>query len=241
MKIAALIQARMGSTRLPGKVLMGLNGKPVLWHVVDRLRRSVLLNQIIIATTTDPKDDAIQAFCQLEGVDFFRGSEDDVLDRYYRAATHFKADQIVRITSDCPLIDPVIVDSVIRKHLDSKADYSSNTLKRTFPRGLDVEVFSFLALARASREAKEISDREHVTPYFYKHPELFRLISVEAADFLRRPDIRICVDTKEDLELARLIYRELKSTPMGLKEIVAFFNDNPESLKINAAVQQKSI
>jgi spore coat polysaccharide biosynthesis protein SpsF len=222
-------------------VLKDIDGKSVLWHVVDRLRRAKLLDQVIIATTTDPKDEAIQTFCRHENIDFFRGSEEDVLDRYYRAANHFKIDQIVRITSDCPLIDPEIVDQVIQKHLASKADYSSNTLERTFPRGLDTEICTYQALTRASKEVKDRAEREHVTLYFYRHPELFQLASVEAEGIFRRPDIRICVDTLEDLELIRRIYRELKNRSMNCQDIVALLTSKSELLQINAQVKQKAV
>lgn len=241
MKISALIQTRMGSTRLPGKVLKDIEGKSVLWHVINRLRRSTLLNQIAVVTTTDTKDDALEHFCRIEGVDCFRGSEDDVLDRYYRAAEQFRTDQIVRITSDCPLIDPEIVDLVIRKHLDSKSDYTSNTLERSFPRGMDTEIFTEKALKKAHREAVEPPEREHVTPYFYRHPELFKLTALEADADCRKPELRLCVDVQEDLDLIRTVHRKLKGTLMSCWDIVSLYETEPELFAANAHVRQKNL
>ncbi len=144
--IVAVVQARMSSTRLPGKVLAEVAGHPMLWHVVHRLRRARLVNRIVVATSENPADDAIQQFCKQESIDCFRGSESDVLDRYYQAAQAFSADVVVRITADCPLIDSNIVDRVIQHFLDDDLDYVSNALRYTYPDGLDVEVFSFAAL-----------------------------------------------------------------------------------------------
>ncbi|MEI7752381.1 MAG: glycosyltransferase family protein [Candidatus Omnitrophota bacterium] len=239
MKIVALVQARMGSTRLPGKILMDIEGESMLWHVSDRLRRAKLLGGMIIVTSVSGSDDPVENFCKHENIDFFRGSENDVLDRYYHAATHFKIDQIVRITGDCPLIDPEVVDAVIQKHLSSGADYTSNTLNRTYPRGLDVEIFTFACLQAAYGQADQPFEREHVTPFIYQHAELFRLVSVEADPTLCGPDIRICVDMPEDLMLIRKICRELKGSAMGIGEIVRLFERKPELLKINAGIQQK--
>lgn len=220
---------------------MDIEGNTVLWHVVDRLRRAKKLDQIIIVTTDRLPDDAIERFCRRENLACFRGSEEDVLDRYYRAAGAFQIDPIVRITSDCPLIDPEIVDHVIEQHQIGQGDYASNTLVRSFPRGLDTEVFTYQALQRAHAEASHPAEREHVTPYFYRHPEWFKLISVVAEPAWKRPDIRICVDASEDLELVRRIYRELKSGPKLLKDIVDLCNKKPDLLKINKGIEQKAV
>ncbi|PIU55548.1 MAG: acylneuraminate cytidylyltransferase [Deltaproteobacteria bacterium CG07_land_8_20_14_0_80_38_7] len=208
-KIGAIIQARMTSTRLPGKVLMDIEGKPMLWHVVNRLKFSEKLDDIILAIPNTKKNNILEKFAKDNKVKYFRGSEEDVLSRYYKTAKKFKCDLIVRITSDCPLIDPQIVDLVIEKHLKLNADYTSNTLKRTFPRGLGVEVFNFKVLKKAQKEAKEDYQREHVTPYIYKNPEIFKIQNIKAERRLRYLEIRLTVDTKKDLRLIREIYKRL--------------------------------
>ena len=148
IKVVAIVQARMSSTRLPGKVLADVAGHPILWHVVQRLRRARLLNQIVIATSENPADDAIAQFCEQDGILCYRGSEADVLDRYYKAASLHSADVVVRITADCPLIDPAVVDKVVHRFLDEGSDDVTNNLRYTYPDGLDTEVFSFAALPK---------------------------------------------------------------------------------------------
>ena len=179
-RVVAIIQARTGSTRLPGKVLEDLMGQPMLACVVNRTRRAKKLDAVVVATTTQPVDDAIVGLCKERGWPFFRGSEEDVLTRYYQAALAFKADVIVRITSDCPLIEPEIIDRVVNEFLVyyPKVDYVSNTLVRTFPLGLDVEVMSFGALKRAWQEDHNPAWREHATPYICRHPEKFKIRNV---------------------------------------------------------------
>lgn len=242
-KVVAIVQARMGSTRLPGKVLMDLGGKPILWHVVNRLKLCRLIQEIVVATSTQCSDDLIETFCKENGILVFRGSEEDVLDRYYQAARTYQADFIVRITADCPLIDPQLVDAVIQKHLVSNGDYTSNShaVKRLYPRGFDTEIFSYTALVRANQEAIKPDEREHVTPYFYRHPEFFRLVDEQRDHLLYRPDIRICVDTQDDLTLLRRIFLELKGTTMSAADIVKLFDRIPALLQINAAVHQKTV
>jgi len=242
-KIGAIIQARMTSTRLPGKVLMDIEGKPMLWHVVNRLKFSEKLDDIILAIPNTKKNNILEKFAKDNKVKYFRGSEEDVLSRYYKTAKKFKCDLIVRITSDCPLIDPQIVDLVIEKHLKLNADYTSNTLKRTFPRGLGVEVFNFKVLKKAQKEAKEDYQREHVTPYIYEHPEIFELQNIEAKGKFRRPDLRLTVDTKEDLQLIKEIYSYLYKPRQIFytEEIIDLLDKHPELIKINANVQQKAL
>jgi spore coat polysaccharide biosynthesis protein SpsF len=161
MNIVAVIQARMGSTRLPGKVLRDIGGKTMLARVVRRMQCAASLSQVVVATTTSPADKAIVAECERLGIPAFRGDEQDVLDRYYQAAQAHRADVVVRVTSDCPLIDPGVVDEVVRAFLDAEPDYASNTLERTYPRGLDTEVMTMAALARAWREAQEPYQHAH--------------------------------------------------------------------------------
>lgn len=209
LKIAVIIQARMDSTRLPGKVLMPISGKPMVQHVLDRLSFAKKIDMIILAIPNTKENDVLEKFAKENDIIYVRGSEEDVLERYYKAAEKFKVDVIVRITADCPLIDPKIVDLVIEKHLSSKADYTSNNIKRTFPLGLDMQVFNFDVLERAHKEAKSVFDKEHVVPYIHQRPDIFKLESVEAIGVLKRPELRLTVDTKEDLQAVRGIYKSL--------------------------------
>lgn len=167
--ITAIIQARMGSTRFPGKVLKEILGKSILWHLISRIEKAKLINEIVIATTKNEIDRPILKFAEENGIKSYAGSEEDVLDRYYQAAKKFSADPIVRITADCPLMDPEVIDSVVQFYLDNKYDYVANTLEPiTFPDGMDVEVFSFKNLEKIWKEAILPSQREHVTFYFWK-------------------------------------------------------------------------
>ena len=208
MRLVAIIQARMGSTRLPGKVLKDIHGRTMLARVVRRSMRSALIDKVVVATTKNKVDDVIVSECESLGVSSFRGSEADVLDRYYEAAKTFSADIVVRITSDCPLIDPEIIDRVVHAFLDSSPDYASNTIKSTYPRGLDVEVFTFGALERAWREASAgfpSTCTSHL--YIYQHPDLFKILSVTCDE--NWSNYRWTVDTKEDLDLIRAIYAKI--------------------------------
>ena len=245
MTIAAIVQARIGSSRLPGKILMDLAGKPMLHHVVDRLSYSKLINKTVIATTVLPEDDRTEEYCTANNFNCFRGSSSDVLSRYYEAAVKFGADIIIRITSDCPVIDPIIIDRMLSSFLGSRKeerlDYMSNVIERTFPRGLDAEIFTFPALEKTNREASEDFEREHVTPFIYRHPELFKL-----RNFSNQPDLsrhRWTVDTEEDLRLIKEIYKELYR-PGKLfvsDDILRLFERRPELFSINQKVRQKSL
>lgn len=233
MKITAIIQARMTSTRLPGKVLMDLNGVPMLRQVIARVDAAGTIDQIVVATTVNATDDAVAEYCEANGIHFFRGSESDVLDRYYQAARHFGADIVVRLTADCPLLDPLVIDRVVRAFLSGEYDYVSNTIDVSYPDGLDTEVFSFPALERAWREAKLTSEREHVTSYIWKHPGLFRLSNVKhEKDFSK---LRWTVDEPQDLEFVRMIYQHFSSgQAFGMEQIISLLQDHPELHEINA-------
>ena len=209
MKTVIIDQARMTSTRLPGKVMKEVLGKPLLEYQIERLKRANEADQLVIATTTNDTDQPIVELCKRLGVAYYSGSEEDVLSRYYEAATEFGADVVVRVTSDCPLIDPAVVDKVIKHYKDNwdKYDYVSNTLTRTYPRGLDTEVFSYKVLQEAFFNAKEQSEREHVTPYICWHPERYRLGNVFHHE--NQSQHRWTVDTPEDFELIKLILQEL--------------------------------
>jgi spore coat polysaccharide biosynthesis protein SpsF len=240
MKIAAIIQARVGSTRLPGKALRPIAGETMLARVVQRTQRATLLDQIIVATTTAVSDDDIVAECQRLGVPYFRGCEEDVLDRYFRAAQAFAVDVIVRITSDCPLIEPVVGDQVIALQRRTQADYASNTLSRTFPRGLDVEVFPMMSLERVWQLAREPYQRSHVTPYFYHNPAQFHLAGLTAdADYSH---YRWTVDTMADWQLVTAVYEHFAPrVDFTWQEVLHLLQQRPDLATINAAVQQKDL
>lgn len=240
MRMVCIVQARMGSTRLPGKVLEPLLGKPMIWWVMHRLRKSRLLDHVIIATTTKVTDNQLVELCKQEGWPVYRGSEDDVLDRYYQAAKQMDVEHIVRITSDCPLIDPLVTDHVIATYLSAapRPDYANNTLQRTYPRGLDTEVFSFAALETAWNTDTS-SWREHVTPYLYHNPDRFRLQSVtNSADYSR---LRWTVDTPEDLALVRTVYEYFGHGDFTWQQVLKAFEDHPEWVTINQDIQQKTL
>jgi spore coat polysaccharide biosynthesis protein SpsF len=238
-KIVCIIQARMGSTRLPGKVIKKIKGETILYYVVERVKQSKLINQIIVATTTKQEDDVIVEEAERVKVSSFRGSEEDVLSRYYHAAKKYNADIVVRVTSDCPLIDPAIVDQVISKHIETNADYTSNCTERTYPRGLDTEVFNFDVLKEAYKNATQRYEKEHVTPYILEHPDKFKLINIEAKGKLRRPDIRITLDTIEDFELINRIILFLPGINFTTEDIIDFINQSPKLIDINKHVKQK--
>jgi len=241
VNIVAIVQARMGSTRLPGKVLKKIKDKVVIDYVIERLRFCENLNDIIIATTTSKKDDILQRYAVSKGINCFRGSEEDVLSRYYHAAKKYGADQVVRITSDCPLIDPNIVDEVVTRHIKKKADYTANTIKRTYPRGLDVEIFTLDILEESYHDADKQYQREHVTPYIKEHPEKFKLQNIEAKGKLKRPDIRITLDTKEDFELIEKILLNFDTLNFTSEEIIDFLDKHPKLLEINKTIKQKEL
>lgn len=246
MKVVAIIQARTGSTRLPGKVLKPLAGQTVLEHVIARVKAAGGLQEIIIATTTHPDDDAIAELARRCDVPCFRGSQDDVLSRYYLAAKQAKADNIVRVTSDCPLFDPELLSHMLQRFLSLRnakppVDYLSNSLVRSFPRGLDAEIFTFSALEKTYLEARRPYEREHVTPYIYQHPELFALVNEECLDDLSAH--RWTLDTKEDLELIERIYAELhrKDVLFNMQDVLNLLSQHPEWSLINAHVEQKKL
>jgi spore coat polysaccharide biosynthesis protein SpsF len=240
MKIVAIIQARMGSSRLPGKVLTDLGGVAVLDRVLNRLARSRLMQESLVATTVEPADDAIVEHCARAGRKVFRGSELDVLDRYYQAARFIEADVVVRITSDCPVIDPEVTDATIRAFLDRSADYASNILVRTYPRGLDAEVMTVQALERSWRESTKAYQREHVTPYIYENPGKFKLHGIENdADCSQH---RWTVDTPEDLQLLRAIYARFGGRDdFGWREVLELVESDPSLADINRHIAQKAV
>ena len=240
MTLIAIVQARMGSSRLPGKALKDIQGRSMLARVVRRAQRSSLIDRLIVATTDKEADDAIASECKILGVSVFRGSEDDVLDRYYQAAKAFSSEAVVRISSDCPLIDPDVIDRVVRVFLDYRPDYASNTIENTYPRGLDVEVFTFSALEKAWRNASLDFERVHVTPYIYLHPELFRKLSVTAEKNLSF--YRWTVDTAEDLALVRAVYSKMGGDDhFSWMDVLYLFEREPGLAELNRHIRQKSL
>lgn len=241
MKTLAIIQARMGSTRLPGKVLMDLAGTPMLARVVHRTQRAQTIDAIVVAITDLAQDDVLAQLCAARGWLCYRGSENDVLDRYYQAARQFDADIIVRITSDCPLIDPGVIDQVVQAYRTSPpVDYACNVLpRRTFPRGLDTEVFGRELLERLWHLDQNPATREHVTQYLHKHLAEFTTRGVMHDQDLSQ--MRWTVDTPDDLAFVRKIYEHFGHDSFSWCDVLAVLNEHPEWQAINAHVQQKVI
>jgi len=232
MKTTAIIQARMSSTRLPGKVLMEVMGRPLLSYQIERLRFSKRIDEIIIATTTNKEDHPVATLAKKEGLKVYRGSEDDVLDRYYQSAAEYNAENIMRLTADCPLIDPAVCDQVVEYYISSKLDYVYTG--ETFAEGLDCEIFSFKALEKAWKNAQQKSEREHVTLYFINHPELFQCNKLEHETDDSK--YRITVDQEEDYLVVKAIIENLYSRNdeyFGIEEIKLFLEANPNVFVIN--------
>lgn len=231
--VVAVIQARMGSTRLPGKVLEPILDKPMLYHVVERVRRAHRVEDVIVATSDQAQDEPIRSACKKYGFSCFAGSESDVLDRFYQAALQKGATTVVRITADCPLLDPSVIDATIEEYLRSKADYCSNIQKYTYPEGLDTEVFTFEALERAWKEAKKPSEREHVTPYL-RFSGKFRIADVQSKTDLSAKNFHWSVDTPSDLKFVREIFKALShKADFGLEDILSLLAHKPELTLIN--------
>ena len=243
-RTVAIIQARMKSSRLPGKVLKDIVGKPMLAWVADRASRAKSVEFVGVATTMDSTDDPIVAMCRERKYPVYRGSSFDVLDRFYQAAILFKADVIVRLTADCPLIDPDLIDLTVDEFFRNGVDFAANRLpppwKRTFPIGLDTEVCSFEALEFAWREADSPHQREHVMPYLYEEKRRFRTFLVN-----HEPDyghLRWTVDTPDDLNMIRELFAQIKNREnFSWKEILELFEKHPELAEINASVQHKTV
>lgn len=243
MKITAIVQARMGSSRLPNKTLMELSGKPMLGHVVERLGHSRLLTETVVATSVNAADKPIADYIRSLHLQCFEGSESDVLSRFVGAAKIAGSDLIVRITGDCPLIDPSILDEMIAYHQEQKVEYTGNLAQRSLPRGLDAEVFSIDALLHADRLGTESRHREHVTPYIYEHPEQFSIASFEVTGEMRRPDIRLCVDTKDDFALLEKIYEQFyrPGAIVDVRQVIRWLDQNPYWRSFNQAAEQEHL
>jgi spore coat polysaccharide biosynthesis protein SpsF len=234
-KVVAIIQARMSSTRLPGKVMLVLNNDTVLYQVVSRVRKANV-DDVIIATSNHSSDDAIVKFCQEQKISYYRGSLNNVLSRYYMAAKEYEADIVVRITSDCPLYDHTILNDMLSEF--NNCDYLSNCFERTFPRGLDTEIFTFKSLEKTYNQAKRDQEKEHVTPYIWQNPHLFKLKNHISNNNLSNH--RWTLDTKEDYQLIQSIYQNL-GDDFTTKEVIEFLEKNPDIFSINQHIEQKQI
>jgi len=242
MKVVAIIEARMKSTRLPGKNLRPILGKPMLERLVERLRYAKSLDGVVVATTIDPSDDAIEETCARIGVGCYRGSMDDVLDRVLRAAQTFGADTIVEVTGDCPLTDPAMVDEIVDIYRSSGCDYVGNVRPSTHPIGLAVQVFATRVLEETARLTQDPADREHVSLYIYEHPERFSLRNVESGLPEKYRGYRLTVDTPEDFAVVSAVFEALYplNPAFGLAEMLDFLDSKPELLDLNRSIQQKA-
>lgn len=232
----AILQARCTSSRLPGKVLKPILGEPMIARHIERLHRSQRISQLLVATSDEASDDPLAKLCGELGIACFRGSLNDVLDRFYQAAKAFPSEHLLRLTGDCPLADPEVIDGCIDFHLAGNYDYSSNTLQETFPDGLDVEVFRASCLEEAWREARLPSEREHVTPFIHRRPERYRIGHYRQTHDLS--GLRWTVDREEDFQLVETIYNTLYPTNPAFTtaDVLALIHRHPELAQINANV-----
>jgi spore coat polysaccharide biosynthesis protein SpsF len=242
----AIIQARMGSTRLPGKVMLPLAGDHVLTHNVRRVSAADHVDNVVVATSEQTADDIVARYAARAGADVHRGSESDVLGRMYDAARNADADIVVRITGDCPLVDPDTIDEVVSRIVDGNAEYAANITERTFPRGLDVEAFTFESFERVHEEATEPHHREHVTPYYREDPDRFTTESVVSADvfdkpqFQNRDDLRLTLDEADDYEVLRKIYENVPFDHiLPTREAIRYADEN-DLMSLNSTVEQKT-
>lgn len=236
-KFLIVIQARYGSTRFPGKVLKDILGKPLLYRLYERVKATTMPIEIVIATSENPKDDMIQSFCEAEGISFFRGNELDLLDRHYQCALKYKASVVVKIPSDCPLIDPNIIDKVLKFYSDHQFDYVSNLHPGSYPDGNDVEVMSMEALTKAWKEAKKPMEREHTTPFFWENPDSFKIGNVlweSGLDYSM--SYRFTIDYEEDYLFINKVFEELypKNPQFSLENIIALCEEKKEIYNLNA-------
>lgn len=237
--IMAIFQARIGSQRRPGKTMADICGKPLLEHIIERVKHCKLIEGIIVATTEKPQDDIIVELCDKLGIKTFRGSEKDVLDRYYQCSKKFSVDIIVRITADDPFKEPAVIDRAIQIVLsDPSIDYVSNTLKPTYPEGIDIELFTFQALEKAWKEALRPSEREHVTPYIHNHPDIFSLYNFENDKDLS--GLRWTLDMEADLQFTREVYKRLykEGEIFLMKDILGLLEKKPHLKTMNAGIER---
>lgn len=241
-KIIATIEARMTSTRLPGKVMLPFVGKPDLEIMIERLQRSRTVDAIVVATTTNPKDEAIVRLCRKLGVPFYRGSEADVLKRLVEAAQSVSADIIIETTSDCPIIDWRHIDHLVNLFFSGNYDYVSNIITRSFPIGFDVQVFPLSVLQQVETIAQKYTYREHPSFYIYTHPDQFRLKNWRARGRMYWPDLRVTLDTQEDYQALTEVFNHLypQNPDFSATDVVDFLRSHSEIVSINSQVPQKN-
>lgn len=242
-KIVATIEARMTSTRLPGKVLFEIGGKPALEFMIDRIKQSRLVDDIVVATTVNNSDQPIIGLCNKIACKYFRGSEEDVLLRVLDAAKSVNADIIVELTGDCPFIDPEIIDKVIELYFSGDYDYASNVVERSFPDGFDTQVFSVQSLEKVSRLTDDPIDRVHVSCYFYNHPQKFKLANLIADQDSTWPDLRLTIDEPADYQLLKLIDEKLQDSKgmFSANEVISLLKQEPDLIEINKHVRAKEL
>jgi len=243
MNTVATVEARVSSSRLPGKVLMPLAGKPALAHLIERLLQARTVDEVVLATTVNPADNALEDLARRLGVGLYRGSEEDVLDRVLQAAGSVRADTIVEVTGDCPLLCPEVIDQAVNLYKSGAGDVVSNTWRPSYPQGVDAQVFSRRLLEEASRMTRDVAHREHVSLYFYENPDRYRIHVFEAPPEFRAPDLRFQLDYAEDLQFIRAVYAELyPSNPrFGLRDILDVLGRRPELKLINAHCVEKPL
>jgi spore coat polysaccharide biosynthesis protein SpsF len=234
MEIIGILQARCSSTRLPGKVLRPIMGKPMLLQQIERLQRSKHLSKIVVATSDTPDDDPLAILCLSHKIGCYRGDLNDVLDRFYQAAVKYNALHIARLTGDCPLTDPAVIDHVIESYTESGVDYASNALEPSYPDGLDVEIFNIATLKQAWEKAQLPSEREHVTPYIHKHPDIFKLLSVKHTEDLSAR--RWTVDNPEDFDFVSRVYDALypQNPKFNTADILRLIRSEPYLTSVNS-------
>lgn len=240
MKINVSIEARMTSSRLPGKVMMPLGNTHVLDMMVQRVKKSKHVNDIIIATTINKEDDVIVEFCKANNISYFRGSENNVFERVLQTHEKFNTDLVVELTGDCPFLEASIIDKVIETYLDNSYDYVSNWIEHTYPIGMSVQVYKYEALKEISKKELTYQDTEHVTPEFYTSGK-YKIFNVEAPKELTYPQLSITLDTKEDYEIMNNIATHFGTIDFTLKQTIDYIKSNPELLDINASIKRKGL
>jgi len=237
-KIICIIQARMSSTRLPGKVLKKISGKPMLWYILNSLQYSKTLDHIVVATTKKKIDDQIVELCNKMNISVFRGNEKNVLNRFCEAGKKYDATHIVRISADCPLIDPTVVDKIVKKSILQNTDYVSNTLPKTYPMGYEVEVIKFSKLLKSEKMTNDFGDQEHVTLFIMRNPKIFSHYNVVAPNLFKKPKIRVCVDTKEDFSvIQKIVDLSNNNKFISIKEVLGILKKYPQIQKLNSHVK----
>jgi spore coat polysaccharide biosynthesis protein SpsF (cytidylyltransferase family) len=236
-KTTIMIQARTSSTRLPNKVLAKIEDKPMIWHIINRVKRVKSVHQIALITTKSRDDKILLKIAQQNGIIGFAGKKSDVLDRHYQCAKKINADPIIRITSDCPLVDPLLVEKIVRFYNKNKYDFVSNAIFPTYPDGLDVEVFSFKALQKAAKLAKKKYDREHVTTFFTNNPNKFKIYNYRNSKNLAH--MRWTVDRKEDLKFVKIIYSRMRPNKIfSMNKVLTILKKEPRLLEINNGIMR---